>query len=160
MLENGSSTTAAVAVAPPSPPSGPPRNTETPRVRSCFACGSTEHIDRSPGRAEQLCSASQMSVAGADVKQDGGSGNQGIILVVSSSCAGGSWWRVRWSNGHTNSYRVGCSGVFDLLYPSCPAAVTMTPSSPPSANLLYPENWYNPETAFESTYAVDASTAP
>eukprot|EP00854_Cymbomonas_tetramitiformis_P010930 gene10930-biopygen11195 len=26
--------------------------------------------------------------------QDGGSGNQGIILVVSSSCAGGSWWRV------------------------------------------------------------------
>ncbi|KAK3278622.1 hypothetical protein CYMTET_13462 [Cymbomonas tetramitiformis] len=45
MLEGGPSTTAAVAVTPPSP-SGPARDTEAPRIRRCFVCGSTDHIVR------------------------------------------------------------------------------------------------------------------
>ncbi|KAK3237854.1 hypothetical protein CYMTET_52099 [Cymbomonas tetramitiformis] len=43
MLENGPTTAAAAAVTPLPPPPGLSR-TETPRVRRCFACGSTEHI--------------------------------------------------------------------------------------------------------------------
>ncbi|KAK3259557.1 hypothetical protein CYMTET_31453, partial [Cymbomonas tetramitiformis] len=35
-----------------------------------------------------------------------------------------------------------------------------SPTAPPTpANLLYPEKWYNPETSFSRTYAVDTSTA-
>ncbi|KAK3247023.1 hypothetical protein CYMTET_43467 [Cymbomonas tetramitiformis] len=45
MLEGGTSTTAAVAVTPPAPPGLPP-NTEAPRIRRCFACGSADHIVR------------------------------------------------------------------------------------------------------------------
>ncbi|KAK3270800.1 hypothetical protein CYMTET_20818 [Cymbomonas tetramitiformis] len=45
MLENGPTTTAAAAVTPLPPPPGLSR-TYTPRVRRCFACGSTEHIVR------------------------------------------------------------------------------------------------------------------
>ncbi|KAK3280361.1 hypothetical protein CYMTET_11789 [Cymbomonas tetramitiformis] len=45
MLEGGTSTTAAVAVTPPAPPGLPP-NTEAPKIRRCFACGSADHIVR------------------------------------------------------------------------------------------------------------------
>jgi hypothetical protein len=45
MLENGPTTAAAAAVTPLPPPPGLSR-AEVPRIRRCFACGSTEHIVR------------------------------------------------------------------------------------------------------------------
>lgn len=47
---------------------------------------------------------------------DGGRGQMGTVLGPSPLAGDGSgWWRVEWDAGHSNSYRFGADGRYDLM---------------------------------------------